>query len=118
MSVVVLVIWIWRVCGPGHPARTGGVLSLFFMLSEAAVGAGLVLFRLVADNASMARALFMAVHLLNTFILLACIALTAWWLSRRRSRVRTSVPSDRQPPSGAGAGTGGTLDRPVPREGR
>jgi heme A synthase len=54
---------------------------MFFMLTEAAVGAGLVLFQLVADNATMARALFMAVHLLNTFILLACIALTAWWLS-------------------------------------
>jgi heme a synthase len=50
------------------------------MLTEAAVGAGLVLFQLVADNATMARAMFMAVHLLNTFILLACLALTAWWL--------------------------------------
>jgi cytochrome c oxidase assembly protein subunit 15 len=94
MSVVVLVIWIWRVCGPGHPARTGGVLSLFFMLSEAAVGAGLVLFQLVADNASMARALFMAVHLLNTFILLACIALTAWWLSGgKRLSMRAAGPA-------------------------
>ena len=45
------------------------------------MGAGLVLFQLVADNASMARALFMAVHLLNTFILLATLTLTAWWLS-------------------------------------
>ena len=51
------------------------------MLSEAAVGAGLVLFRLVADNASMARALFMAAHLTNTFVLLAALTLTAWWLS-------------------------------------
>ena len=54
---------------------------MFFMLTEAGVGAALVLFQLVADNASMARALFMAVHLLNTFVLLASIALTAWWLS-------------------------------------
>jgi len=81
ISVVVLLIWIRRACRPGHPARLGGALSLLFMLTEAAVGAGLVLFQLVAENASMARALFMAVHLLNTFILLGCIALTAWWLS-------------------------------------
>jgi len=81
ISVVVMLIWIRRACGPGHPARLGGALSLLFMLTEAAVGAGLVLFQLVAENASMARALFMAVHLLNTFILLGCIALTAWWLS-------------------------------------
>jgi heme A synthase len=51
------------------------------MLTEAAVGAGLVLFQLVADNASMARAMFMAVHLLNTFILVGWLTLTAWWLS-------------------------------------
>jgi heme A synthase len=81
LSVVVLLAWTWRSCRPGHPARGGAGLSLFFMLTEAAVGAGLVLFRLVADNASAARAMFMGVHLLNTFVLLACIALTAWWLS-------------------------------------
>jgi heme A synthase len=54
---------------------------MFFMLTEAAVGAGLVLFRLVADNASFARAMFMAVHLVNTFLLLGCLTVTAWWLS-------------------------------------
>jgi heme A synthase len=58
-------------------------LSLGFMLTEAAVGAGLVLFQLVADNASFARAMFMAVHLANTFLLLAMLSLTAWWLSDR-----------------------------------
>jgi heme A synthase len=36
---------------------------------------------LVADNTSSARALSISVHLVNTFILLACIALTAWWAS-------------------------------------
>jgi len=81
LGVVALLGWTWRACRPGDPARTGAVLSLTFMLTEAAVGAGLVLFQLVADNASAARAMFMAVHLLNTFVLLACIALTAWWLS-------------------------------------
>jgi heme A synthase len=81
LSVVALLAWTWRACRPGHPARTGAAASLFFMLTEAAVGAGLVLFQLVADNASAARAMFMGVHLLNTFVLLASIALTAWWLS-------------------------------------
>ena len=51
------------------------------MLTEAAVGAGLVLFELVADNATMARAMFMAAHLANTFVLVAVLTLTAWWLS-------------------------------------
>jgi cytochrome c oxidase assembly protein subunit 15 len=81
VSVVLLLVWVRRVCPPGHPARRGALMSLIFMLTEAAVGAGLVLFELVADNASMARALFMAVHLTNTFILVGWLALTAWWLS-------------------------------------
>lgn len=81
LGVVALRVWTSRACRPGHPARTGAVLSLFFMLTEAAVGAGLVLFQLVAENASAARAMFMGVHLLNTFLLLGSIAVTAWWLS-------------------------------------
>ena len=81
VAVLVLLAWVWKACRPGHPARLGAGLSVFFMLTEAAVGAGLVLFELVADNASLARAMFMAVHLLNTFILVGSIALTAWWLS-------------------------------------
>ena len=51
------------------------------IVTEAAVGAGLVLFQLVADNATMARAMFVAVHLLNTFLLLGALTLTAWWVS-------------------------------------
>jgi len=81
IAVVVLLVWVWRACAPGHPARRGAVWTVFFMLTEAAVGAGLVLFQLVADNATMARAMFMGVHLLNTFVLLGWLTLTAWWLS-------------------------------------
>jgi heme a synthase len=94
IAVVVLLIWVWRVCGPGHPARRGAVWTVVFMLTEAAVGAGLVLFQLVADDASMARAMFMAVHLLNTFVLVAWLTLTAWWLSGGRRRA-ASAPAFR-----------------------
>jgi heme A synthase len=81
LSVIALLVWTLRATRAGHPARGGAWASLFFILTEAAVGAGLVLFRLVADNATMARALFMAAHLMNTFILVACLTLTAHWLS-------------------------------------
>lgn len=80
-SVAALLIWVWRACRRGHPARGAAAWCMVFMIGEAAVGAALVLFQLVADNASMARALFMAAHLTNTFLLLACLALTAHWLS-------------------------------------
>ena len=81
LAVLALTVWTFRVRRPGHPARLGAVLSLVFIILEAAVGAGLVLFRLVAENASMARAMFMAVHLVNTFFLLGALTLTGWWLS-------------------------------------
>jgi heme a synthase len=97
VGVVVLWVWTRRARPAGDPARVGAAASVLFMLTEAAVGAGLVLFRLVADNASMARALFMAAHLTNTFVLLAALTLTAWWLSGG------AVPSVRERPRLASA---------------
>jgi heme A synthase len=82
--VVALLAWTWRATSPRDPARRAAAWAMVFMLTEAAVGAALVLFQLVADNASMARALFMSAHLTNTFVLLACLALTAHFLSGGR----------------------------------
>jgi len=79
--VVVLVVWGFRSYTKGSPVRIGVLASLFFVLAEALIGAGLVLFHLVADNASVARAVSMALHLINTFLLLAALSLTAWWAS-------------------------------------
>src|SRR5436305_12800991 len=59
LLVVALAVAAFRGRPAGHPARKAAAAAVFFMLSEAAVGAGLVLFRLVADNQSMARAVFM-----------------------------------------------------------
>lgn len=81
LAVVALFVWARRVTRPGHPVRLGVTLSLAFMLSEALLGAGLVIFGLVADNASAARAFVVAAHLLNTFLLLASLTLTVWWAS-------------------------------------
>ncbi len=81
LMVVVLLIWAHRSYQKKHPVRLGTKLSMLFMLLEAAVGAALVLFSLVADNATIARAMFMSVHLVNTFLLLAALTLTAWWAS-------------------------------------
>lgn len=79
LLVLALVIWAFLAYPRGHRVRKGAALSIFFILTEALVGAGLVLFELVADNASMARALFMSVHLANTFVLVAMLTVTAWW---------------------------------------
>jgi heme A synthase len=60
-----------------------------FMVLEALLGAGLVLFGLVAENQSAFRAFSMVAHLINTFLLIGCVTLTAWWASGgERVRVR------------------------------
>lgn len=81
IAVVVMFFWARRATRPGDPVRLGATLSLAFMLSEAALGAGLVLFQLVANDASTARAFAVAAHLLNTFLLLAALTLTVHWAS-------------------------------------
>lgn len=85
LLVVGLFVWAWRAYPKGHSVRLGAALSMVFMVSEALVGAGLVLFELVAENDSIARALAISVHLVNTFLLLAALSLTAWWASGARS---------------------------------
>ena len=85
LLIVGLAVWAFRAFPKKHPVRRGAALSLFFILTEALVGAGLVLFELVADNAAIARAMFMSVHLINTFTLLAFLTLTAWWASGAQS---------------------------------
>ncbi|HUI27082.1 MAG TPA: COX15/CtaA family protein [Candidatus Kryptonia bacterium] len=81
MLIAALVIGAWRGFPRGHPVRRGAVLSAAFMISEALIGAGLVLLQLVADNPSLARGVWVAGHLVNTFLLVASLTLTAWWAS-------------------------------------
>lgn len=81
LAVVGMLVWAFRAYPRGHRVRTGAVLSLVFIVVEALVGAGLVLLELVAENASVARAYWMIAHLLNTFILVGVLTVTAWWAS-------------------------------------
>jgi heme A synthase len=81
LLVVGLFFWAFRAFPKGHIVRTGAKLSLFFIVTEAIVGAGLVLFEWVALNDSIERVVSMSVHLINTFLLLAALTLTAWWAS-------------------------------------
>lgn len=84
LLVVGMLIWAWRVFPKGSLVRKAAVFSMIFMIAEALVGAGLVLFELVAENDSTGRAFAISVHLVNTFILLACLSLTGWWASGGR----------------------------------
>lgn len=77
--VLILAVWCRRAFRRGHPARPAALWSLILILIEAALGAGLVLFELVAGNTSMMRAGYMAAHLVNTFFLVAALGLTAYF---------------------------------------
>ena len=79
LMVIAMLWWAYRAFPRGHPVRWAAWASTVLIFVEAAIGAGLVLFELVAENESMARALFMATHLANTFLLLAALTLTAAW---------------------------------------
>ena len=79
LFVLALVVLAFRWFPRRHPVRTAVAWSFFFLLVEGAIGAGLVLFEMVAANESIARAWWMAAHLVNTFLLLGFLTLTALW---------------------------------------
>jgi heme A synthase len=81
LLVVGLLVWSLKAYPNGHRVRLGAWLSALFIITEALVGAGLVLFEWVADDVSSGRVISIAIHLVNTFLLLAALALTAWWAS-------------------------------------
>ncbi len=79
LLTVALLVWARRIFPPGHLARRGATLTLIFIVIESLLGAGLVLFQLVNNNTSVARAVASGIHLVNTLLLVGTITLTAWW---------------------------------------
>lgn len=79
LLVLWMAIWAFRAYGRGHAVRKAALWTLFFVITEAAIGAGLVKFEWVAADTSIERVYTMAFHLLNTFFLLAANTLTAWF---------------------------------------
>lgn len=78
--VGILVVFVLRSRPKGDAARWAAVASGVLIVNEALIGAMLVLFEWVADDESTGRAVSIAVHLVNTFLLLGALSLTAWWL--------------------------------------
>ena len=79
--IAVLVVGAWRRYPRGHRVRLAAVLSALFIISEALIGAGLVLLEHVAADTSLARGYWVGGHLINTFLLVGALTLTAWWAS-------------------------------------
>jgi cytochrome c oxidase assembly protein subunit 15 len=84
LTVVVLLLWCWRVTAKGNWARYSAVLATAFLANEALLGAALVLLGHVARDQSAGRILLLCLHFGNTLLLLAALALTAGWLQSGR----------------------------------
>ncbi len=99
MAVAALWLWSRRNFSPHNRARKMALASVLFLITEALLGAGLVLFNYVDKNQSVGRAFYLSLHLANTLLLLAALALTAWYArgapstpARRSSLVLAALP--------------------------
>jgi heme A synthase len=84
--VIGLVVFAFRLFPPRHIVRRLSVAVALFTVTEALLGAALVLLGHVGANSSPQRAYSLSVHLLNTMVLLAAMALTAWFATASTSR--------------------------------
>lgn len=80
---LVLLAWAARRFGR-HRVTAASIVTLIFIVLEAAIGAGLVLQELVASDDSEARAIIISLHLVNTLLLTGSAALAAWWSTDAR----------------------------------
>lgn len=85
-----LTILTRRRLARGHLATKAAFWSCVFMVTEALVGAGIVLLELVGQNDSKARAVIMAIHLVNTSLLTFSMIVT-WWASAASERAGQQV---------------------------
>jgi len=85
LLIAAMVIWGYRVTAKGSPVRKGLTAAGVLIVTEALLGAGLVLFELVEENSTAFRAIAVALHLANTFLLIGSLALTAYWASGGRA---------------------------------
>jgi len=83
LAVVALLLWSWAATERGHLARIASVAAVALTVMEEILGALLVALGLTAQSQSPLRPWFLVLHLTNTLLLLAALALTAHLLSRK-----------------------------------
>jgi len=92
LVVIALVIWAFRAFSRGCWVRKSAFLSFVFIVIEALIGRGLVLTGNTADNWTPSRPYWTVGHLINTFLLIAFLALTAW-LANGDRRISSNIPA-------------------------
>src|SRR6202789_2329016 len=93
--VLALVVWTFRATKKGNRARKAAVASVVLLVTEALLGAVLVLGGYVEHNISTARIVMQSVHFTNTMLLLGALSLTAWWLGDSKWLETSSLRSSR-----------------------
>jgi len=88
LSVIGLAVAVFRAFPKGALARRGALLAVVAIIGEALIGALIVFSEWVADDASVARAMAVPLHLVNTLFLLATLTLTIVWLGPQPPRSR------------------------------
>lgn len=83
---LLLIGWTFLATRTRHPARKAAVVSAFLLLSEALLGALLVLNHWVENNVSAGRVVMQSVHFTNTLLLLAATTATAVLLGKPSAR--------------------------------
>lgn len=83
LLVILLVYLAYRIYGKENRIFRWAFAALVFIIIEGLLGRLLVVQDWVADNVSLMRAVVVAVHLINTYILLFTLTLTAWFSNIR-----------------------------------
>ena len=91
IAMLALLAWTFAATTKRHLARASVVAAAILTFNEALLGALLVLLGKVAHDQSASRAVYLSLHLANTLLLLAALALTAHFLSRSMGFMRGSV---------------------------
>ena len=86
-GVLVIILLIWAFVANFQYNRKSirimSIMTFIFILIEGGIGAALVRLELVGDNTSVARAVMIALHLMNTLVLLGFSTMTAWLATKR-----------------------------------
>lgn len=81
IGTLFLVFFAYRLYPKRHRIRIAATGALAFLIVESLLGASLVLFGWVDQDISLGRLIVVPLHLMNTYVLIAWYAVTAWWAS-------------------------------------
>jgi heme A synthase len=79
-AVIALAVVVWRGRARGDPARKSSAWAVIAIVAEALVGAAIVFYEWVGRDDSLARAVAVPLHLVNTLLLIGALTLTIWFL--------------------------------------